>query len=82
MLIVRIIIFYILFFNLIISKTLNDKYTDISLQIISQALTDSTAYHRLAHMCDKFGPRLSGSSNLENSINWILKEMKNDGLDM
>ena len=81
MLIVRIIIFYILFFNLIISKTLNDKYTDISLQIISQALTDSTAYHRLAHMCDKFGPRLSGSSNLENSINWILKEMKNDGLD-
>ncbi len=81
MLLKKMLIFLILFINVIFPNTLNDKYRDVSLQIISQALTDSTAYQRLAYMCDKFGPRLSGSPNLENTINWILKEMKNDGLD-
>lgn len=73
-------IYISIFINFIFSNVLDDKYKDISIQIISQALTDSTAYNRLAHMCDKFGPRLSGSPNLENSINWILKEMKKDSL--
>jgi len=63
------------------SNSIKEKYTDVSLRIISEALSDSTAYERLAYLCDTFGPRLSGSNNLEESINWILKEMKKDGLD-
>jgi carboxypeptidase Q len=35
----------------------------------------------VAYICDTFGPRLSGSTNLENSIDWILAEMKKDGLE-
>ena len=66
--------------NYTYSSSLNDKYVDTSLRIISEALTDSTAYNRLAFLCDKFGPRLSGSPNLENAINWIIKEMKKDSL--
>ena len=62
-------------------KSIKDEYADASLNIISQALTDSTAYNRLGYMCDTFGPRLSGSNNLEKAITWILKEMKKDGLD-
>ena len=31
-------------------------------------------------MCDVFGPRLSGTKNLENAIKWIIKEMKKDGI--
>ena len=38
------------------------------------------AYNRLAYLCDMFGPRLSGSKNLEKAIDWIIKEMKKDGL--
>ena len=71
----------LLSFSFICAKTIKSEYTDISLRIISHALTDSTAYNRLGYMCDTFGPRLSGSNNLENSINWIIKEMKKDSLD-
>ncbi|MEL1224479.1 MAG: peptidase M28 family protein, partial [Candidatus Neomarinimicrobiota bacterium] len=63
------------------SNSIKQNYSDISLRIISQALSDSTAYERLAYLCDSFGPRLSGSKNLENSINWIIDEMKKDGFD-
>ena len=66
--------------SLMMGNSITDKYTDASLSIISRALSDSTAYNRLAYLCDTFGPRLSGSKNLENAINWILKEMKKDGL--
>ena len=66
--------------SLMLGNSIIDRYTDASLSIISKALSDSTAYNRLAYLCDTFGPRLSGSKNLENAINWILKEMKKDGL--
>ena len=71
----------LLMISVALSNSIKEKYTDISLRIISEALSDSTAYERLAYLCDTFGPRLSGSNNLEESINWILKEMKKDGLD-
>ncbi len=66
--------------SLMLGNSIIDRYTDASLSIISKALSDSTAYNRLAYLFDTFGPRLSGSKNLENAINWILKEMKKDGL--
>ena len=65
--------------SLTFGKSIKDDYADVSLNIIAKALTDSTAYNRLGYMCDTFGPRLSGSKNLEKAINWIQKEMKKDG---
>ena len=62
-------------------ESIKSKYVETSLKIISKSLTDSTAYNRLGYMCDTFGPRLSGSKNLENAINWILKEMNSDGFE-
>lgn len=50
-------------------------------QIIDAALADSAAWNRLAELTDTFGPRFSGSSNLEHAIDWILEEMKADGLE-
>ena len=55
--------------SILFSESIKENYTDISLRIISEALSDSTAFNRLAYLCDMFGPRLSGSKNLENSIN-------------
>lgn len=38
------------------------------------------AWDRLAFMTDTFGPRLSGSANLDATLRWAEAEMKKDGL--
>lgn len=64
------------------SKTpLADKYRSTADHMIAAALRDSSAWNRLAELTDKFGPRLSGSSSLEKAIDWIIAEMKKDGLE-
>ena len=49
-------------------------------RLIRAALVDSAAYRRLGEMVDRFGHRLSGSASLEQAIDWIIVEMKKDGL--
>jgi carboxypeptidase Q len=49
-------------------------------RIVFAATNSSVAYQRLAEMCDTFGPRFSGSTNLEGAIDWILTQMQRDGL--
>ena len=39
------------------------------------------AWSRLAELCDRFGPRFSGSTNLELAIDWTLEQMRKDGFD-
>ena len=58
-----------------------DKYRSTANRIITTAMADSSAWNRLAEMTDKFGSRLSGSQGLERTIDWILVQMKNDGLE-
>lgn len=50
-------------------------------RLIQRALSDSTAYERLTELVDLFGHRLSGSQSLEDAIDWILEEMRSDGLE-
>ncbi len=68
--------------------TLSAQRTDIAAQyrasadrIIDRATADSAAYRRLGDLVDGFGHRLSGSASLERAIDWMLVEMKKDGLD-
>ena len=49
--------------------------------LINAALRDSAAWNRTALLTDKFGPRFSGTPELEAAIDWILEEMKRDGLE-
>ena len=49
--------------------------------IINRSMADSQGYDRLGEMLDTFGPRLSGSTNLEKTLEWIKDEMARDGLD-
>ncbi len=58
-----------------------DQYRDVADRIIEAALADSTAYERLTELVDRFGHRFSGSVSLERAIDWILEEMRVDGLD-
>ena len=50
-------------------------------QLIAVATNSNFAYNRLALLCDKFGPRFSGTTSLEAAIDWVLDEMKKDGLE-
>ncbi|MGA2541925.1 MAG: M28 family metallopeptidase [Verrucomicrobiota bacterium] len=50
-------------------------------RLIAAATNTDFAYRRLARLCDTFGPRQAGSTNLEAALDWILQEMKKDGLD-
>ena len=50
-------------------------------RLIDAAMKDSAAWNRIAELTDTFGNRLSGTDNLERSIDWILARMKKDGLE-
>lgn len=58
-----------------------DAYRARADRIIEAAFSDSAAWSRLATLTDTFGHRLSGSRSLEGAIDWILAEMKKDGLE-
>lgn len=49
--------------------------------LIGEAMSSSEGWHRFNHLVDYFGPRFSGSETLENSIDWIVELMKEDGFD-
>jgi carboxypeptidase Q len=57
-----------------------DAYRATTDKIIAGALADSSAWNRIAELTDTFGSRLSGSKSLESAIDWIIAEMKKDGL--
>lgn len=50
-------------------------------QLIDSATHTNFAYTRLAELCDRFGPRFSGTTNLEAALDWVLARMKEDGLE-
>ena len=60
---------------------LSETYAREADAIIDAALSDSAAWERLAYLVDTFGPRFSGTQNLEDAIDWILEEMAADGLE-
>jgi carboxypeptidase Q len=54
---------------------------DVPDTLIDAETNSDFAYQRLARLCDTFGPRFSGSTNLEAAIDWALAQMKSDGLE-
>ena len=60
--------------------TLAGTYGPAADSLIRAATRDSAAYRRLGELVDRFGSRLSGSTSLEAAIDWILAQMKSDGL--
>ena len=62
------------------SAALVTRYRQTADKIIAAAIADSGAYRRLAELTDRFGHRFSGSQSLEHAIDWVLEEMRRDGL--
>ena len=60
------------------------NYSDIASKIIEYSLSgpgENQSYNRLATFVDRYGPRISGSTNLEESIDHMLYILQEDGLD-
>lgn len=60
---------------------ITDIHRGDAARLIAAATRDSAAWQRLARLSDTFGPRFSGTENLEQAIDWVLAEMKKDGLE-
>src|SRR2546423_9269228 len=58
-----------------------EEYRERASRIIGAALTDDTAYRRLAWLTDRIGNRLSGSESLGPALEWAASEMRRDRLD-
>jgi len=60
---------------------LQARYRAVADRLIDSALADSSAWLKMARLVDTFGPRLAGSEALERAHDWILEEMRRDGLE-
>ncbi|HEY8548816.1 MAG TPA: M20/M25/M40 family metallo-hydrolase [Vicinamibacterales bacterium] len=58
-----------------------DAYRAAAATLIARAEEDDFAWNRLAELTDTFGPRLSGSKNLEQAIEWAVAQLRQDGFD-
>lgn len=56
-------------------------YRSVADRLIRAATETDFAHKRLAELCDTFGARFSGTTNLEAAIDWVLVRMKADGLE-
>lgn len=50
-------------------------------RLVAAATGSTLAHRRLTHLCDTFGPRYSGTTNLEAATDWVLEELRRDGLE-
>lgn len=64
-----------------VAGPLATQYKSVAEKIIAASLADSVAWNRMAEMSDRFGARFSGTQNLEDALDWILSELKKDGLE-
>ena len=60
---------------------LQARYRAAADRLIDAALADSAAWQRMARLADSFGHRLAGSEALERALDWVLEEMRRDGLE-
>jgi carboxypeptidase Q len=63
------------------AQDVTTRYRATADRIIDQAVNDSAAWNRIAELTERFGNRFSGTPALEHAIDWILAQMKADGLD-
>lgn len=50
-------------------------------RLVVAATNSPVPARRLAQLCDTFGPRFSGTTNLEAAIDWLLVELRADGFE-
>lgn len=81
--ILTLVLFSILPFSseIIAQSALTAEHRQHAQDLITKAMGSDLAWERLTYMADTFGPRFSGSQNLEDAIDWIVETMEKDGFD-
>ncbi len=64
----------------VVSEQPSPALQKVAARLIATLTSDTRLYPRLVKLCDTFGPRLSGSANLERALDWILAELQRDGV--
>ena len=59
---------------------LHEIYGERAAALIGDALVSNEAYARLEYLCDRIGPRLSGSKGYDAAAAWAAETMRRDGL--
>ncbi|MDZ7756034.1 M28 family peptidase [Rhodohalobacter sp.] len=62
-------------------SVLSQEHRENAQKLIDTAMESNLAWERLTYMADTYGPRFPGTENLEQSIDWIVETMENDGFD-
>jgi carboxypeptidase Q len=65
-----------------IPTPLADALREPATRILDAALAQSSAHERLRFLCDRIGPRLSGSDGLARAVDWTAEQMARDGLEV
>ena len=73
------ILFLICLPTALMAAKISKDYQATANRLVHSATNSAFAFQRLGTLCDTFGPRFSGSANLEKAIDWCLAEMKKDG---
>ena len=73
------ILFLICLPTALMAAEISTDYQATANRLVHSATNSTFAFQRLGTLCDTFGPRFSGSANLEKAIDWCLAEMKKDG---
>jgi len=76
----RLLVIFIVLSSLIFPGEISDQYKSVAERIVQASLNNDAGFERVAELCDTFGPRFTGSQNLENAIDWILEQMENEGM--
>jgi hypothetical protein len=62
-------------------ESLTDAYRDAAGRILGAALVDGEGWEKLTHLTTRIGNRLSGSTQLEEAIEWAVDTMRREGLE-
>ncbi len=73
------ILFLVCLPTALMAAEISKDYQATANRLVHSATNSAFAFQRLGTLCDTFGPRFSGSANLEKAIDWCLAEMKKDG---
>ena len=58
-----------------------ESYRATAQKLIDASLKDEDGLKKMAWLCDRIGPRLSGSAAYDQAVQWAAEQMKRDGLE-
>jgi carboxypeptidase Q len=60
--------------------TIASDYTDVAARLVGREMVDGQAFARLRYLTDRIGPRLSGSPQADQAVEWAVKRFGEDGI--